>query len=276
MILAVNAAMFDPAVPPAQQLAVAKAAGFDGVELILSANGALGYDTPVEEFQRLREEAAAQQIEIVGLASADWFDVNYAAPGAADRALAQGRTRAMLLRAAACGAGAVLVIPGVIGKASEPRGRVSYADALRYAHAALSELRHLAEDCGVTLALENAWTRFLYSPVELTELIDRVNSPCVGAYLDVGNVMAFGDPLDWIQTLGARLARVHVKDYDVTRPGWTGFCPLGEGSVDWPAVLAALRAQGYGGPLTFDGRGDLSDAAARMRRTCAGAAEPAA
>ena len=47
-----------------------------------------------------------------------------------------------------------------------------------------------------------------------------------------------------------------MKDYDLTRPGEAGFCPLGEGSVNWPGVIAALRQVGYDGPLTFEGPGE--------------------
>ncbi|MBN2446292.1 MAG: sugar phosphate isomerase/epimerase, partial [Phycisphaerae bacterium] len=92
-------------------------------------------------------------------------------------------------------------------------------------------------------------------------------------YFDVGNVFAHGYPADWIETLGHRLRRVHIKDYDLSKPGFAGFCPLGEGDVDWPSVVAALRAINYAGPLTYEGAGDPAEICRRLKRIVAG--EPA-
>jgi hexulose-6-phosphate isomerase len=114
------------------------------------------------------------------------------------------------------------------------------------------------------------WNRFLLSPLEAADLIDRVNSPHVGFYFDTGNVLTYGYPEDWIATLGGRIARVHIKDYDLSRPGPAGFCDLGEGSVNWPAVIQGLRDVGYAGPLTYEGGGVATDVARRMRNILAG------
>ena len=39
-------------------------------------------------------------------------------------------------------------------------------------------------------------------------LIDETSSAWVQAYLDIGNVLKFGFPQDWVDTLGSRIARV--------------------------------------------------------------------
>ena len=180
----------------------------------------------------------------------------------------------MLLRlldqAAALGAGSVLVIPAVVGRYDEPAPRVTYAHAMHATSEALCRLRHAAEERRVSLAIENVWNRFLLSPVEAAGLIDRINSPYVGLYFDTGNIMPFGYPQDWIDTLGGRIARVHMKDYDLAKPGRDGFCPLGEGSVDWPAVIGALRSAGYDGPLTYEGGDDPAEMVRRIERMIGG------
>jgi hexulose-6-phosphate isomerase len=122
----------------------------------------------------------------------------------------------------------------------------------------------------VTIALENVWNRFLLSPVEAADLIDRINSPYVGWYLDTGNVLALGYPEDWIATLAGRIKRVHVKDYDLRQPGAAGFCALGEGSVNWPRVVTALRQVGYDGPLTYEGAGEPEEMQRRLRNIISG------
>lgn len=53
------------------------------------------------------------------------------------------------------------------------------------------------------------------------------------------------DPRAWIDAYGARITAAHVKD--AAPAGVTdedGWCDLGEGEMNWPALLTALRAKG--------------------------------
>jgi hexulose-6-phosphate isomerase len=270
MFAAVNAWTFPDSSSAEEQLAAASAAGFEGLELVISADGPLRPDTPVAEFTRLADRADALPLRLTGLATGLFWEFNYASPDEADRGRAAELTLRMLDRAAAARAGAILVVPALVGKVDDVRPQVAYADALHRTVEALCELRHEAEDRGVVIAVENVWNRFLLSPVEAADLIDRVNSSCVGFYFDTGNVVAYGYPQDWIATLGGRIVRVHAKDYDARKFGWEGFCPLGEGTVDWPAVVAGLRACGYEGPLTYEGGGDAREVCRRLKNILAG------
>ena len=261
MLAAINAWTFPAGLSAAEQLAAAAAAGFDGIELTLDHDGPLRFDTPLETCAELARRAAALNLEVVSLASGEFWQTNYAEPDEATRQAAVDLTLRMLDRAAAFSAGAILVVPAVVGTPTERQPRVSYTDALRFSYDALRGLRHAAEERGVAIALENVENRFLVSPLEAAELVDRVNSPCVGWYFDTANVLPFGYPDDWILTLGGRIRRVHVKDQDPARPG---ACLLGEGSVDWPRVIAALRQVGYDGPLTYEGPGEAAEIRRRL------------
>ena len=80
---------------------------------------------------------------------------------------------------------------------------------------------------------------------------DQFRSPWLQTHFDIGNVMQYGYPQDWILTLGARIKRVHVKDYKLSdRAGPGGFVGLLEGDVDWKAVMAALVKVDYRGYLS--------------------------
>ncbi|MEW6250585.1 MAG: sugar phosphate isomerase/epimerase family protein [Planctomycetota bacterium] len=270
MLAAVNAWTFPKLATAEEQIRAAAAAGFAGIELTVGAQEPLRPDTPPSAFRELARCAAAAGIQITGVATGLFWEYNYAAPDPAGRERARELTLRLLDDAAAAGAGAVLVVPAVVGCWSEPRPQVSYADALHRTLEALDELRFEAEARAITLAVENVWNRFLLSPVEAADLIDRVNSPYVGFYLDTGNTLAFGYPEDWIRTLGGRIVRVHAKDYDLRRPGADGFCPLGEGSVDWAAVMQALAEVGYDGPLTYEGGADPAEMCRRLNNILAG------
>jgi hexulose-6-phosphate isomerase len=263
---AINAWTFPDATSVSQQIDRATEAGFDGIELVVETDGPLTFETPDATLKEAAAHAAARGVRIDGLATARFWDVNYGSDDAGERQAACDLTRRLLDQAAACGAGSILVVPAVVGQAEEPVPRIAYADALYRTSEALDTLRHEAEARAVTIAIENVWNRFLLSPPEAADLVDRVNSPYVGFYLDVGNTLVHGYPQDWIHTLAHRIRRVHAKDYDLTRPGRAGFCPLGEGSVDWPVVVTALRGVGYDGPLTYEGPGDPDDIRRRMQR----------
>lgn len=264
MLVAINAWTFSAELSPEQQLAAAAAAGFGGIELTLAIDGPLRFDTPLETCASLARQAADLNLPIASLATGEFWQTNYAAPDDSTRQAAVDLTLRMLDRAAALMAGAILVVPAVVGTPTEPHARVGYGDALSRTFDTLRSLRHEAESRGVSIALENVWNRFLLSPLEAAELIDRVNSPHVGWYFDTGNILPFGYPDDWIMTLAGRIKRVHVKDYQLRRPGPAGFCPLGEGSIDWPRVMAALRRVGYDGPLTYEGPGEPAEICRRL------------
>jgi L-ribulose-5-phosphate 3-epimerase len=270
MLAAVNAWSLTGFSKADDQLAAAAAAGFEGVELVVDAKGPLRPDTPPAEFARLAQQASQLQLRLTGLATGLFWEFNYASPEKADRARAAELTLRLLDQAMAAEAGAILVVPAVVGQTGDPRPRVSYADALHRTLEALSALRYEAEARAVAIAIENVWNRFLLSPVEAADLIDRVNSPYVGFYLDTGNVLACGYPEDWIATLAGRIVRVHAKDYDLAQPGPAGFCRLGEGSVNWPAVIRALNACGYDGPMTYEGGDDSRDACRRLKNILGG------
>ena len=79
----------------------------------------------------------------------------------------------------------------------------------------------------------------------MRDFVDQFSGKPVGVHFDAGNVMQYGYPQDWILALGSRIRRVHFKDYKLAARGSQGgFVPLGEGDVQWDAVMAALRQVG--------------------------------
>ena len=119
----------------------------------------------------------------------------------------------------------------------------------------LRELLPCAVEHNVVLALENVWNKFLVGPVEFREFVDQFASPHIGCYFDVGNVMINGYPQDWIEILGARIAAVHVKNFQRDDCGGVlhGFGDdLLQGDVDFGAVKVALEKIGYAGPITAE------------------------
>jgi L-ribulose-5-phosphate 3-epimerase len=260
MIPSINGWTFSADMPIGQAARAAREAGFAGFEPTLNAAGELTPATDEATCRHIGDDIRAAGMQVVSLASGMFWQTHYTHPDPVVRQAAFDLTITCLDRARWLGADVLLVVPGVVRRDKEPRELIcGYADALVRAHDALCRLMPEAERRGVVIALENVWNGFLLSPVELCEFIDRINSPWIGAYFDVGNVLKFGMPEDWVRTLGPRIARVHVKDYQVAVSTPAGFVPPGGGDADWPAVLSALRRVGYEGPLTVEGPGEPAD-----------------
>jgi len=114
----------------------------------------------------------------------------------------------------------VLLVPAVVNK------QVSYAEAYQRSQAEIKKVLPLAGELGIKIGLENVWNNFLLSPLEEARYIDELESPQVGAYFDVGNVLRYGWPEQWIRTLGARIIKIDIKEFSQKKMNEEG---LGKG-----------------------------------------------
>ena len=148
--------------------------------------------------------------------------------------------RTSLHNAKLWGSDAVLLVPAVVNP------QTTYHEAWVRSQREIRKLLPLAEELKVVIAIEEVWNKFLLSPLEMRTYIDEFHSPWIKAWFDVGNVVLFGYPQDWIHTLGKRIAKLHLKDFKVehSRFEWVD---LGDGQVMWPAVRQALIDIGYSG-----------------------------
>ena len=141
------------------------------------------------------------------------------------------------------GAPALLVVPGVV------TSTIGYDEAYKRLEDSIWKLKEEAEKAGVGLGVENIWGKILYSPLEMRDFVDIFKSRYVGVHFDVGNVIQYGYPDQWIRILGKRLLNIHLKDYSETINNIRGFTHLFQGSVPWARVMDALREVGYDGYL---------------------------
>lgn len=163
------------------------------------------------------------------------------------------------------GASTVLLVPGVVNP------QTSYKDAYTRSQANIRKLIPLAEELNVTLALEEVWNKFLLSPLEFARYIDEYNSPHIRAYFDVGNVVLYGYPQDWIRTLGKRIVKLHIKDFSFRRDKASGnavarWVSPGDGDIDWAAIYSALEEIGYQGTATLELSSGDADYLKEMRQ----------
>ena len=257
-----------------EKFAIARDAGFGGVEL--DAPGPFTTDQALE--------AKAQTgVEIPGVVLSTHWNKPFNHPDPGVREEAVGALRGALRFCAAVGGSSVLVVPAVVNRS------MPYAPAYRLAQQELGRCVPIAQSFGVAIALENVWNNFLLSPIEAARFSDELNAkrqrqdnsdPApdhptapVRWHFDIGNIVNYGWPEQWIETLAGRIHKLDIKDYSRAKRDseglWKGFAvEIGEGDAGWDSVRRALASINYSGWATAEvGGGDakrLADIARRM------------
>ena len=246
----------------AERFAIAREAGFDAIEMQTVARE--------EEAAEIRDAADKTGLRIHSVMNVDhWrFPLSSGDRDVVNRSVAGLDTS--LRNAARWGADAVLLVPAVVDQAT------SYRDAWTRSQQVIRErVLPVAGELRVIVAVEEVWNKFLLSPLEFARYVDELDSPWLKAYFDVGNVVFYGYPQDWIRTLGARISKVHLKDFHLDRPNgrfaWTN---IGDGDIDWREVGRAFSDVGYRGFFTTEVAGGdaeyLKDLARRVDRFLSG------
>jgi len=237
--------------------------GFDGVE-----GQTVSDPKEAEEIRKASEDAKVPIHSVMNMAH--WENpLSSSDPAVVKKSLDGMKTS--LHNAKLWGAAAVLLVPGVVNP------ETSYQDAWIRSQKNIRTLVPLAEDLKVIIAIEEVWNKFLLSPLEMAKYVDEFKSPWVKSYFDVGNVVFYGYPQDWIHTLGKRIAKVHLKDFKMGK-GWSPvtaeFVNLGDGDIDWAAVRKAFADVGYTGWTTTElepgNEAYLRDVAKRVDRLVLG------
>jgi len=234
--------------------------GFDGVEM----------DSPsqLDEDTILRARDATG-FTIHGVVDSVHWRRPFSDPSPEVRAEGRRALEIAIRQSARFGGTSVLVVPAVVN------AEVSYDAAWERSMAEIRRVLPLAAEKKIRILFENVWNHFLLSPLEAARWVDEFESPWVGWYLDVGNVVNFGWPEQWIRILGARIGKIDVKGFSRKKRDaeglWKGFAvKIGDGDCGWPAVRTALDEIGYDGWATAEVSGGgakrLADVAARMDR----------
>ena len=202
-------------------------------------------------------------IELYSLISLLCWDYPLTSNDSAVRDKAKSVVKKQIELAHYLGCDTVLVVPGYVGVDFVPGSEVvDYVVAYERAMAVVEELKAYAEEMQVSVGIENVWNKFLLSPLEMRDFIDKAASSYVGSYFDVGNVLYCGYPEQWIKILGeriikvkilgSRIKKVHFKDFKRSIGTIDGFVDLLEGDVNYPAVMKALQEVGYDGWVTAE------------------------
>jgi inosose dehydratase len=211
------------------------ALGYPGIQLRSGAVAQFGADPA-----GLRALLAARRLTFVALSSGN-LSVD---PARESAMLAQHGANARFLRDAG---GLYLQIID-----ERPAGRaVAAEDCVRLGDL-LSRLGRQARDVGVRLVYHPHMGSIGERPEDAERVLAASDPASVQLLLDVAHwQQGGGDPVDAIRRHHARLGLLHLKDVTPAptpgHPEGYRFVELGQGRVDLPAVLDALREVRYGG-----------------------------
>ena len=240
-------------------LTEARAAGFEGVEL--------GCKFP-RTAPELKEALAPHGLALVS----GWYSASLLERDAAEEFEAMRPHRELL---SALGCNVVVVaettrcIHGERGTRLSQRPVLAPSDWPRFAKR-LDELGTRLRDAGLTLAYHHHMGTVVQTEDEVDRLMDSCDD-AVSLLLDTGHLtFAGGDPARAAARHAARIAHVHCKDVrsavlarslnrdssflDAVLDGV--FTVPGDGSVEYPAVLAPIARAGYGGWLVVEAEQD--------------------
>ena len=211
-----------------EKFAIARDAGFDGIEL--NAPGC-----NIEEARKATQETG---LPIDGTVCAEHWSVRHSDPDAAVRKRALDTLLKALADTHAVGGHSVLL---VVGHAKDGTKEEVWDRSVENIRQAIP----LASKLGVSIAVENVWNEIGYDPAggsgqnaeDFVRYIDAFNSPWVGMQFDIGNHWKYGPAGDWIRLLGKRIVKLDVKGFSRKDDKFT---PIDEGDIDYADVRKAL------------------------------------
>jgi hexulose-6-phosphate isomerase len=219
-----------------EKMQAAKAVGFEGVEPMSHM--------PQDEVVKALEESGLKAASVC--CSTHWNEtLSHPNPGTRERGL-EGLKQS-LRDAKRYGAGSVLLVPGVVNK------QVTYDECWTRSIEQIRKAIPLAEETGVTISIENVWNDFITRQDEAARYLDEINSPWVKWHFDIGNIIWYGDPIEWVNKLGKRIWRLHIKEFSRDLAMKNGNRGAGfsakflEGANNWKGIMAALNTAGYQG-----------------------------
>jgi len=231
-----------------EEFAVAKAVGFDGIELIVERPA--GASNPIWDDEGIAGLQAAMRetgVRALSLTDDEIMDAGLLRNGPEAEACFAALVTLMRQMKKI---GAERIILPFLEEASLKTDREAFLAARGW----LEKLVPIADETGVAVMLENDL------PTDMLKELVATTGGKIGVCFDTGNRAYFGyDPAEILE-LGSLIRHVHIKDKEAGGKN----VMLGTGKVDFKTVFANLDAIGYRGPLILETcRGDEDVEAAR-------------
>lgn len=229
-----------------QVASFAEEAGYQGVELRTFGSGSTQFacDPALTDPEKVRRLFAPTGCSVACIATSTGYDQPISPPGIGH--ILGGTPQGVRETGWAVDLAARLEAPIVRVFGYQIPGSESRSSALARIVDRLELAVATARNTGVRLALENGGS--FPTAASISELLDRVNSPLLGAaYSPAIAALSGEDFTGGINVLGERLFSVKLKDFSYGVP-----CALGEGELPTRAVVDVLAQSGFSGWVTYE------------------------
>lgn len=229
----------------AEKFQLAKEAGFDGIEL----------DSPGFNVEEAKRAVETSGLPVDGTVCSTHWNIRHTSPDSGTRAKALADLQQAIRQTHAVGGHTVLL---VVGKGEDGPEEEIWKRSIENIRKSLP----LAAELGIGIAIENVWNQFLYDHAgdenqtadKYAKYVDEFNSPWIGMQFDIGNHWKYGNPADWIRTLGRRIVKLDIKGYSRAKKNWAD---ITEDDIPWADVRQALDTIGFDGWVAAEvGGGD--------------------
>jgi len=228
------------------------ACGYAGVEIMADVPHAYPPHMDGRRRESLRTMLADLRLAVTNLnaftlfAQGDTWHPSWIEPDAGARARRVEHTVAAVELARDLGAPGISLEPG----GPVPDG-MSRDEAARLYREGLEQVLPTAEACGVDLLIEPEPDLFIERPEEFEAFVRTLPHERIGLNFDIGHFYCVGvDPAEAVRRLAGHIRHVHLEDIAPSREH-KHLVP-GQGAIDFPSVLAALRDAGYDGWVTVE------------------------
>lgn len=229
----------------------AKKLGFECIELNVDLDGgahSFTYASDEKVYAEVRELINKYGVKVESVSTgAYWSTPAFGSADPAKSAEAVKVMRKQIEVARGIGADTILVVTSLDAEAGYNK---SFENTIKV----FRDMEDEIKEKGINIGIENVWNQFFLSPHDAKYVLDAINNPYVGIYFDAGNMLEFGCPEWWIETIGNYIKKVHIKDFKKSSSYHLGgeWCALFEGDADFESLIPALKAVGYDGPVSAE------------------------
>ncbi len=231
--------------PNEEQMKKLKDLGFDGIE----------GSAPGLKSEAMKQACAKLDLPMHGVVYSKHWQIRLSDSNPEVREKSREGLAQAMRESHAVGGTSVLLVPGKVTGEQENHQHVWDRSIEQ-----IQKLLPLAEELKIHILIETVWNGFCYKPEQFRDYIDACDSPWVQAYFDIGNMQKFAPSHEWIRVLGKRTLKLDVKDWGSKN----GFCPLGQGDVDWKKVRHELEKIEFSGWATREGSDGGIDKTAKL------------
>jgi len=217
-----------------EKFAIAKEAGFDGIEL----------NAPTINIEEVRAAIKATGLPVDGTVNAGHWGVRHTDADPETRAKALESLKEALRQTHAVGGNSVLL---VVGRGSDGPEEEIWKRSIEN----ISKAIPLAAELGIHIAIENVWNQFCYdhdgdhnqTADKFVKYVDEFHSPWVGMQFDIGNHWKYGSMGDWIRQLDKRVVKLDLKGFSREM---SKFTKIGEGDLERLKEVSANMDRVFG------------------------------